>query len=250
MSRRIAFLVAVLLVTGACAPAVSLSPSNEARLAALPEIPVYWVRADPPWVDCATQEGEKTWEFPGSARDDSHPGARSPLLASAGTSLPVLRVGGVWESIEAQWTEPLRVPPVDPAASTASRLVARARDTGVPLAFGAPRELAHGQLRALGSKPGASPVLVVEAPRFVLVGCFFTYQPWFDARATLVRPDTGEVLWRDVCGGTYPGGSWPPVSTRDELLAYGSALYARVIDERAAQCADELVGKLMPGRSR
>ena len=57
----------------------------------------------------------------------------------------------------------------------------------------------------------------------MLVGCFFTYQPWFDVRATLLRPSTGEILWRDTCNGAFPGGSPAPAS-RDELTAGNGSL--------------------------
>jgi hypothetical protein len=133
---------------------------------------------------------------------------------------------------------------VDPASATAEHLIARAGPSHFPLPLAAPPE-AVGRLdrASLAARSHGEPVLVIEAVRWVLVGCFFTYQPWFDVRATLLRPDTGEVLWRETCGGTYPG-AWPAPATRDELEGGNRSLYARIIQERADACASWLVASL------
>jgi len=215
MARSVSPLVLSALLAASCAPAVPLSRDESARLSTAPPIPVLHVRSAPPWVDCPNDEGQKVWEHP-----------------------------GIWNSIQEQWTLSLQTPPVDPAGATAAQLLslAGAGHLSLPLA-GPPEEVLRLDPAALRIRFGASPVLVVEAVRWVLVGCFFTYQPWFDVRATLVRPSTGEVLWRDTCGGTYPDG-WPVRSSRDELEAGGQRLYARIIEERAAACATQLVTSL------
>ena len=245
MKRPALPLVVSALLAAGCAPAVPLSRDEAARLASAPPIAVLSVRAPPPWVDCPNDEGQKAWEYPGGARRDDGGGSPSVKLASASSApAPVLRASGIWQSIQDQWTEPLQVPPVDPAAATAAQLLARtkAADVRLPLS-GAAEEVRKLDRTALRTRFGESPVLVVEAVRWVLVGCFFTYQPWFDVRATLLRPSTGEVLWRDTCDGAYPGGSPAPAS-RDELTAGNGALYARIIQDRAAACAAQLVTAL------
>ena len=92
---------------------------------------------------------------------------------------------------------------------------------------------------------GAVPVLVLEATRFVLLGCYLAYRPWFNVRAMLVDARDGAVLWRQTCGRRYPedrrGGASP-----GELLADGEALYARMMEVRAAECAGELFASLEP----
>ena len=215
MARSASPLVLSALLAASCAPAVPLSRYESARLSTAPPIPVLHVRSAPPWVDCPNDEGQKVWEHP-----------------------------GIWKSIQEQWTLSLRTPPVDPASATAVQILARAgaAHLSIPLAERA-EELRRLDPAALRSRFESSPVLVVEAVRWVLVGCFFTYQPWFQVRATLLRPSTGEVLWRDSCGGTYPGGSPVPAS-RDELEAGGRWLYTRIIEERAASCAAQLVTSL------
>jgi hypothetical protein len=237
-------LLAVALVLAGCAPAIPLSRQESERLSAAPPIPVVSVRSSPPWVDCPNDEGQKVWEYPGSASGDLEGGSLSVMLASGRAAPPFLPAGGTWESIQDQWTRSLQTPPVDPARATAVRILSRARAVRLPVPLAEPaEEVQRLDPAALGSRFGGSPVLVVEAVRWVLVGCFFTYQPWFDVRATLVRTSTGEILWRDTCGGTYPGG-WPIPASRDELEAGGRWLYARTIDERAAACAAQLVASL------
>ena len=221
MARPLAPIILSALLAMSCVPAIPISRDESARLSIAPSIAVLYVRSAPPWVDCPNDEGQKVWAHP-----------------------------GIWDSIQGQWTKSLQTPPVDPARATAARLpsLARAAPLSLPLADPA-EEVRRLDPAALRSRFGDSPVLVVEAVRWVLAGCFFTYQPWFDVRATLFRPSTGEVLWRDACGGTYPGG-WPVPASRDELEAGGGTLYARILEERAAACAKELVASLAgAGRS-
>jgi hypothetical protein len=54
--------------------------------------------------------------------------------------------------------------------------------------------------RSLAKTFGSAPILVFETTRWVLVGCWFTYEPWFNVRATLLDLGSGRVLWRDSCG--------------------------------------------------
>ncbi|MGA8893212.1 MAG: hypothetical protein WB493_16750 [Anaeromyxobacteraceae bacterium] len=224
-------LLAVLGV--ACAGSVPIARDEAARLSGAAPIPVLWVRTPAPWVDCPADEGKKTWEMPGSAREGSAP----PIEFAAAP-------GGTWDTIQDEWTRTLQVPPVDPAAATAERLVARARASSTPIALADPEVApATPDPAALSSRFGAGPVLVVRSPRFVLVGCYFTYRPWFTARAVLVRPSSGEVLWRETCGGTYPDGDAPPAS-RDDLEAWGRSLYASILAERADACGARLLGSL------
>ncbi len=238
--------LAALLAAAGCASSVSLSRADEAMLASLPSVPVLYVRASPPWVDCATDEGQKVWEYPGSGWE----GDVAPPLRLARSGPPVVGAGNIWQAIEDQWTEPLRSPPVDPAWATATAVVERAREAGVPLPFTAPREIHDATPATLRSEGGGGPVLVVEIPRFVLAGCFFTYQPWFTARASIVRTGDGTAAWRASCEGTVPDPSRPTPATRDELTAGDGVRYRRVIEERAAGCAAVLVRALPGGAPR
>jgi len=232
----------------ACAGSVPIARDEAARLSAAAPVPVLWVRTPAPWVDCPADEGKKTWEMPGSA--DRRPGlpielASAPVTAAAPSSAP----GGTWDTIQDQWTQSLQVPPVDPAAATAARIVDRSRASSPPIALADPVEApASPDAAALASRFGSAPVLVVRSPRFVLVGCYFTYRPWFTARAVLVRPATGEVLWRDTCGGTYPDGDAPPAS-REDLEAAGRWLYASILARRADSCGASLLRSLSGGAS-
>jgi hypothetical protein len=239
-----ALLLALLpaLLGTACAGAVPIAPDEAARLSTPAPIPVIWVRTPAPWVDCPADEGKKTWEMPGSA--DRRPGLPVELAAARLPVAPADAPGGTWDTIQDEWTRSLQVPPVDPAAATAVRLVARARASSPPIALADPVEApASPDAAALASRSGASPVLVVRSPRFVLVGCYFTYRPWFTVRAALARPATGQLLWRDDCGGTYPDGDAPPAS-RDDLEASGRWLYASILEQRADACGERLLRSL------
>jgi hypothetical protein len=178
--------------------------------------------------------------MPGSA--DRRPVPPIELTSAPGTPAASSSAqGGTWDTIQDQWTRTLQVPPVDPAAATAARIVARARASITPIALADPVEAPDAA--ALASRFGDAPVLLVRSPRFVLVGCYFTYRPWFTARAVLVRPGTGEVLWRDGCGGTYPDGDAPPAS-REDLEADGRSLYASILSTRADACGARLLRSL------
>jgi hypothetical protein len=240
---RVLLLSALLsaLLSTSCAPSVAISPGEAERLARAPAIPVLQVRTRAPWVDCPNDEGMKIWEYPGTWRSAPEAPVR---LASAGSALPIVRASGTWDTFQDQWTRTLQTPPVDPAAVTAAYLIDRVRDAPRPIPLAERGETIASVDRAeLTRRFGASPVLIVEAPRFVLVGCFISYQPWFDARATLLRPETGEVLWRASCGGTYPGPTPYPL-TRDQLEANGRLLYASRIGERAEICATKMAASL------
>jgi len=245
MPRSLQLLVASTLLFAACAPAVPLSRDEAARLATAPPIAVLSVHSAPPWVDCPNDEGEKVWEGGAAVgRNDDREHRVVELSSAWAAPPPIVLASGVWRSIQDQWTEPLQVPPVDPAAATAAQLLSRVGAAGIPLPLAGPAEEVQRLDRAaLRGRFPESPVLVVEAVRWVLVGCFFTYQPWFNVRATLLRPSTGEILWRDTCNGAFPGGSPAPAS-RDELTAGNGSLYARIIQERAAACATQLVAGL------
>jgi hypothetical protein len=233
----------------ACASRVALAPADEERLKARPEIPVAWVRSGRPWVDCPTNEGQKTWELP--ARDlRPAPGLPPVQRAALVTAVPVVPVdGGTWESYQEQWTRPLAKPPLDPALATARAFLDRNRKDTAPLPLSAdPVEAESADPAALARRMEGAPVLVFQAVRFTLLGCYFTYQPWFIIRATLVDTATGRVLWKDECFRTDYRAEWPPFSTRDDLLARGSERYLWFIEQRADRCADELMQTL--GRVR
>lgn len=241
--------VLLAILGAACAGSVPIARDEAARLSAAAPVPVLWVRTPAPWVDCPADEGKKTWEMPGSA--DRRPGPPIDLASSSGMPAAASSTapGGTWDTIQDQWTQSLKVPPVDPAAATAARIVERARASSPPIALADPLEApASPDAAALVSPIGATPVLVVRSPRFVLVGCYFTYRPWFTVRAVLVRPATGEVLWRDTCGGTYPDGVAPPAS-REDLEAAGRWLYASILAERADACGASLLRSLSGGEA-
>lgn len=203
-----------------CASPVPMARSALGPLQGGREIPVVYRTPSAPWVDCPGNFGVDTWK----------------------------KDAALWESVQEQRTASLRKsPPLDPAGATAARflLLSRAapghpsfRDRPLPTDTVAPQ--------ALSSRFGASPVLVFEATRWVLVGCFYTYQPWYDVRATLLDPSSGRVLWRDACGGLYP--PEPRVdATPDELEANGKELYARMMEGRAESCASELLARFDEG---
>jgi hypothetical protein len=231
-----------------CAPTPTLTRADAEGLQARAEIPVAWVKSGRPWVDCPTNEGQKTWELPARA---PAPGAPPPVQRAAfTTAVPVVpAAGGTWESYQEQWTRPLAKPPLDPALATARAFLDRNRKDTAPLPLSAsPVELESADPAALARRMEGAPVLVFQAVRFTLLGCYFTYQPWFITRATLVDTSTGRILWKDECFRTDYRAEWPPFSTRDDLLARGSERYLWFIEQRADRCADELMQTL--GRMR
>jgi len=231
---------------------VTISPADLARLAESPEIPVVYRASPEPWVDCPTNEGERLWTLPMSASEAPAPAGgpwATAALSGGGPSLagaPLLPVSGatggnVWEQFQAGYTEGLRTPPIDPARATAYALAAAGGAASPPLRLAPPE--AAGQA---APRRGTNPVLLVETTRFVLVGCWYVYRPWFDVRATLVDGASGRVLWRDACLEPYPV---PPVDDRPPaspalLAANGGAVYAEFIQDRATQCAGALVERL------
>lgn len=226
-----------------CAPSVRLERADLARLRATAEVPVVQRISSEPWVDCPGDWGERTWTAPGGGLGigprppppillAAHVARAAPLAAPAGTT---------WEDIQEQRTVSLRrAPPRDPARATADAFLALSRAEAEPVPFSR-STVAVGRRTPIDARFGASPVLVFEATRWVLVGCFFAYQPWFDVRAALVDPASGRVLWRHTCGALYPPGPFAE-ATPAELEADGKALYASLMDARARECASELFG--------
>jgi hypothetical protein len=247
--RRLApgLLIATIL-GAACSPRTALAPADAERLRARPAIPVAWVRTGRPWVDCPTNEGQKTWEFP--VNDRRRDGGVPPVQRAAWTGpVPSLRtvpaVGGAWESYQEQWTRPLAVPPLDPALATAQAFLQRNGADPAPLPLSPDAvEVPSADPAALARRFEGAPVLLFQVTRFNLMGCFFTYQPWFITRATLLDGASGRVLWTDPCDSTDYEDDWPPYSTRDDLLANGSARYLWFIEQRAGRCAGELLRHL------
>jgi hypothetical protein len=230
----------LLVAATACAPAIALDHGDAERMRSASSIRVAWVAAGGADVECPSDEGVKTWEYPGSRWEapaaPGFPPVREARTTPSGAPV-LLASGGTWESIVGQWTESIRHPPVDPAEATARAFLADARGRAGGAAWAGPPV----EIRSPSSpRPaGADLVVVVEARRFVLLGCYFRFSPWFDVRATLVDPSTGRALWRASCREDVPPGAgperWP-----SELAADGGALYAREIEARAATCAAHL----------
>jgi hypothetical protein len=217
MPKRIAPLLAATALAIACARPVAMAPAGLEWLKGDKDIPVVYRTTKPPWVDCPGNFGVDTWK----------------------------KDAELWETVQEQRTESLRkAPPVDPALATADRFVLLARATpSLPALRGRPLPTETADAEALSKRFGTTPVLVLETTRWVLVGCFFTYQPWYNVRATLLETWSGNVLWRDACGGLYP-----PDLTADaspaELEANGKALYSALLQARAGRCASELMTRL------
>ncbi len=249
MSRFPVVVVVLAAVLSSCASAVPLDRAGAERLRTATSVRVAWVAAGGAEVECPSDEGVKTWEYPGSRLDPPEAGPRiAPASLAAPVGVPVIpATGGLWETIVGQWTESVRVPPVDPARATARALLDDARSLpGGDAWAGPPVELRDPSPAGL---PGADLVLVVEARRFVLLGCYFRFSPWFDARATLLEPASGRVLWRASCREDVGPGAGPE-AWPSELAADGGALYARRIEARARTCADHLAGELRAAGSR
>lgn len=220
MPSRIASLIPVAVVAASCARPVPIAPSALERLRGSEEIPVLYRTPEGPWVDCPGNLGVDTWK----------------------------KQAELWESVQAGRTASLRkAPPLDPAGATADRFLLLSRAAqGLPPFRDRPLPAESVDAQALSRRFGATPVLVLETTRWVLVGCFYTYQPWYNVRATLLEPSTGQVLWRDACGGEYP----PPPrtdATPAELEANGKALYAELLEARAGRCAGELIARFEQG---
>ncbi len=208
-------MAAVGLAAG-CAHAISPTRSDLERLRTSPDIPVVYRPSTSPWVDCSGDIAASTW---------SRGGGPSSI---------------VWDQYQNQRTASLRrAPPIDPARATGDRFLALLRAAPSPLPFRESAPPAEStDSGALAKRFGPAPVLVFETTRWVLAGCWHTYQPWFNVRATLLD-GSGKVVWRDTCRGLYPPDSSGEASPT-ELEANGGALYARAIEERAGRCAEEL----------
>jgi hypothetical protein len=247
MVSRASALAAAAMVAAGCASTIPLSPTDRDRLRDRPPVPVAWVSSGEPWVDCPGDEGRKTWEYPAS---DARDLAGGPWIRPASATVPappVVLAGGTWDTIVEQWTRPLRVPPVDPALATARSFLERRRASGDAVDWsGTPVEVPGHSLSALRSRFPDGPVLVFRAVDWELVGCFYTFRPWFEVRATLVDTSTGRVLWRAECDDTYPG-DLPGEARASEMEANGRALYRRFLEGRARQCAETLA-RTLPAR--
>jgi len=162
-------------------------------------------------------------------------------LAAADGGLYQL-AGDFWEDYVADVTKSLQVPPVDPAQATAHSFLALAREGPTPLKFGRDvKEVASARPEELFRLYGASPVLVFATSEWLLVGCFHTFDPWFNVRAKIVDTASGRVVWRKSCRGGSPSGGSLYAST---LAANGGALYGRLIRERARECSREIFASL------
>ena len=243
MSKLFAALLVATAIDFGCASSVSLMPGDLERLRASSGVPVVHLVSRTPWVDCPGDWGERTWSAPdGGLGMESRPPS---TLLLAGYSPPtrktVTLAGTLWEDFQEQRTQSLRkAPPRDPARATGDDFLSLSLSAPRPVPF---RESAvpveSVDRRALERRFGGSPVLVFETTRWVLVGCFYTYQPWFNVRVTLLELESGKVLWRETCGGLYPPDPFAEASAA-ALEANGKALYARMLDARAERCAKEL----------
>jgi hypothetical protein len=222
-----------------CAPSVHLTKADLDAFRAGAGLPVVHRASAAPVVDCPGDWGEQTWR--GSVGMDWPPPSTGPIAGDA----PLVRLastgGSLWEQVQRQRTESLRkAPPRDPAGATAAGFVALSLGASPAVPFreeALPIESVNP--RALEARYGASPVLLFETTRWVLVGCFYEYEPWFNVRATLLDPASGKVLWRETCGGLYPPGPFSEASPA-ELEANGKALYGSLLDARADRCARQL----------
>lgn len=243
MSKLIAALLAAIAIGIGCAPTVTLAPGDLERLRAGSGTPVVHLVSRAPGVDCPGDWGEQTWSAPGGGLGmESRPPSTLRLAGyRPATRNPVRLAGSLWEDVQDQRTESLRkAPPRDPARATGDSFLSLSQRAPHPAPF---REtvtpVESVDRRALEKQFGAPPVLFFETTRWVLVGCFDSYQPWFSVRATLLDLGSGKVLWREACGGLYPPDPFAQASPA-ELEANGKALYARMLDVRAERCAREL----------
>ena len=243
MSKLIVALLAAAAIDAGCTPSVTLTPSDLERLRESSGVRVVHVASRTPSVDCPGDWGEQTWSRPGGDVGMSLPPStllQAEYAPGAGEAFVTL-AGSLWEDVQAQRTESLRnAPPRDPALATRNDFLSLSASAQRPVSFlGDTVPIKSVDRRALEKRFGSSPVLVFETTRWVLVGCFYLYQPWFNVRATLLELGSGRVLWRETCGGLYPPDPFAEASPA-ELEMNGKALYARMMDERAARCAREL----------
>jgi hypothetical protein len=230
-----------------CAGPIEIQRSDAALIADGRQIPIAYVASGAPAIFCPTDEGRQLWEYPGSGDARPAPTRPVPFPASLGPgTLRTVSTGGIWENWAEEWTRSIRVPPEDPAGATAGKFLELERDSGSASAWrGPPVEVAAPDAARLRERFGDRPVLVFQVSRWDLVGCFYTWEPWFDVRATLVDPASGRILWRQTCGeapaAERPGPAWPW-----ELDAGGRALYKQIIQARATRCARSLEAGIHP----
>ena len=255
MTTRSALLVSAAALGCACAPAIPLSGRDATQLASVPEIAVAYKKSPAPWVYCPGDIGRETWEHGGGSMNwtpDESTGLALQrgvtgyvVLASLEDAARFRAAGDIWQDIQDDWTKSLQVPPDDPARATARDFLALAGRTGPRLPFqGEAVEVVKGSPQTLSERFGSTPVLVFRTSEWLLVGCFFTYSPWFNVQAALVDPGSGRVLWRDTCDGGFPK-TWD--QSPSSLDANGRALYVRIIDDRADQCSRELFASFERG---
>jgi hypothetical protein len=244
-------MVLVLALAGAgCSGTVALSSADRALLGATPRIPVAYLPADDPWVDCPNDEGERVWSYPDSSLGVPDLRAVPAVWQPPGggpdaAGIPGLRLADTsWRNFQDWFTAGLRPPPLDPARATAEAFLARSRAVGSRLPLAESVQAAEGASSRLATRFGSGPVLLFAAPRWVLVGCFHSYKPWFSARASLVDVATGRVMWRDGCGGVFPPAAEGEPAGPAELLADGAARYRSAIEKRAGDCAAALLPSL------
>jgi hypothetical protein len=215
--RRLAAALLAGLLAPACASRVAMSPDAAERLRRVEELRAAYVRSPAPIVECAPGDPDRQWS-----------GGRGSAYT--------------WYDFSQEITAPLRAStPDDPARATREAFLGRwaERPGGTP-ASGEPEAVASADARELAGRFGDAPVLVFEITRFVLLGCWVYYRPWFNVRATLVDPRDGTPLWRDTCERRYPGDWLHGRAMPAEMLARREALYAEMTEARAQECAAEL----------
>jgi hypothetical protein len=245
MSKLIGALLTVATVGIGCAPSVHLKLHDLESLRASSGVPIAHRVSPTPVVDCPGDWGEQTWSGSGGSLGMEWPPPSTLLLAEYTPAARPVRLAGLagslWEQVQDQRTESLRkAPPRDPARATEAGFLSLSLGASPAVPFRdntAPLESVDR--RALAKRFGESTVLVFETTRSVLVGCFYTYEPWFNVRATLIDVGSGKVLWRETCGGLYPPDPFAEASPA-ELEANGKALYSSMLDARAERCARDL----------
>ncbi len=223
MGKRIAALLAATALANGCARSVPLARRELEWLRTISEIPVVYRTSPSPWVDCPGDTGPRAWSRDGNSST-------------------------IWDQFQNQRTASLRsAPPTDPARATGDRFLSLLHAAPNPLPVRErPLPAESVDLQTLSRQFGSAPVLVFETTRWVLAGCWYSYQPWFQVRATLLDLASGRVVWRDSCCGLFPPDQ-SREATPSELEANGKALYARMIEERAGRCASELFTRTLWG---
>ncbi len=255
MGKTVRLLALAAVASAGCARTVPLSPDTRQQLLSRSAVPVAYETRVPPSVECPNTSATDVWCAPdGRAMLERQPGSTSAAAGPAvwapsassrlqGRFVPAASGGCViWEQIQDQRTLRLRqAPPVDPAGATAERFLALSSQGTAPAPFSEHAVPLQGEgPGALARQLGPGPVLVFRTLRWDLVGCFYTYVPWFAVRATVFDPASGKVLWRDSCNDGYPPDEREGASV-PELEAAGKALFARLTETRAQECAAKLL---------